>query len=554
MQRLLAALFLLGLATTAHAEARATLDRGSLTTLDNLALTLEVDKRVDQRPDLSPLQQNFRVLGTKRTLISSHSSEGHQVRTRWQVTLRPRKSGELSIPPLMLAGELTQTQKIQVSEPPPQMDGAPGAGIFFDNQINSNRIYKGAQLLYTARLYHRDNLPDGAHIISPVAPHAQIRELGKERLYKGDYRGEPYQITEQQYAIFPEQTGSLLIEGPRLQLPPGNDGSATELQGETLNITVLPPAYKSSLGIWLPAERVTLTDKWHPPANIHPGDRFTRELILTVTGVPADHLPQLTQTNSDDSYIEVQNVSLSESMSPFGLVSTRRETVAIEPLGTGAFTLPPVDLNWWNVKTDRGQHASLPARQFQVTPPPMVDSLIDKPQATVQPASTSLTTLSKSSLLLALLTLTSLISSLGWLYTWYKLRNYRAVNSAEQHEEEIRRQRKLLLANERAERNTFQALAIACQQNSATLAKARLIEWAQNFWPELMMDSLEAICDAARNQTLDFLIIDLEQQLHDNAELWQGDLLLETIDNIRRRRQQSLVPEPTFEPLAQQVS
>jgi hypothetical protein len=239
----------------------------------------------------------------------------------------------------------------------------------------------------------------------------------------------------------------------------------------------------------------------------------------------------------DGLYVELESVSLTESMSQFGLVSTRREIINIEPLGTGTFTLPPIDLHWWDVGLDRGRHAALPSRQFNVEPPPLIMAEPEVPAAA--PAAVIPIASNSSLLLIALLTLTSMVSSVGWLYSWSRLRQFRADNSAEQLEEEIRRQRKLLQANERAERNTFQALAIACQQNSASLAKARLIEWAQNFWPERSIDSLEAICDAARNQTLDFLILDLEQHLHDAAELWQGDLLLQSIDALRRRRQNS---------------
>lgn len=537
MRRLLAALLLLGIASTAHAEATATLDRTRINTLDNLTLTVEVDTRVDQRPDFSPLEQDFRILGSKRTLISSHSSAGRQVRTRWQLTLRPRTSGNLTVPTLDLAGQNTPQLQLSVSDISPTMGGRPGAVAFFDTQIDRNDVYVDGQLLYTARLFHLDPLPENALIEPPSAGASDVREIGEPRLYEGDYRGEPYLITEQQYAIFPTRVGPLLIEGPRLQLPPQSDRSVIELQGEPVEVEVLAPAYQSSNGRWLPAERLTLEESWNPPTQLRPGDRFQRELTLTVTGIPVERLPALMPAELDGLYVELESVSLTESMSQFGLVSTRREIINIEPLGTGTFTLPPIDLHWWDVGLDRGRHAALPSRQFNVEPPPLIMAEPEVPAAA--PAAVIPIASNSSLLLIALLTLTSMVSSVGWLYSWSRLRQFRADNSAEQLEEEIRRQRKLLQANERAERNTFQALAIACQQNSASLAKARLIEWAQNFWPERSIDSLEAICDAARNQTLDFLILDLEQHLHDAAELWQGDLLLQSIDALRRRRQNS---------------
>ncbi|GGB95427.1 hypothetical protein GCM10011352_21900 [Marinobacterium zhoushanense] len=545
MRRTLAALLLLVTATTAHAEAQATLDRTNITALDNLTLTLEIDSRTEDRPDFAPLHQNFRILGSKRTLISTHSSSGRAVRTRWQLTLRPRTAGTIDIPSLIVAGQPTNTLRVEVSDVSPVLGGQPGAVAFFDSRVDSREVYVDGQLLYTARLYHRNPLPDKIRFYPPHAGNSDIRELGERRRYEGEYRGEPYLVTEQQYAIFPDQAGPLIIDGPRLELSGTPEQDLIELQGETLEVEILEPAHKSTLGIWLPAERLSLEESWTPPQNLRPGDRFTRELTLTVTGIPADKLPQLMPLQNDDVYVELQDVSLTESSSQFGLVSTRRETVVIEPLGAGDFILPAIDLHWWDVGLDRGRHAALPARQFHVSQPALMEGLIGTAQAaSYSPVDGQLPLNTNQYLMLVgLLTLLSLTSSLGWLYTWSKLRKFRADNSAEQLEEEIRRQRKLLLANERAERNTFQALAIACQQNSALLAKARLTEWAQNFWPERSIDSLEAICDAARNQTLDYLVLDLEQQLHDNAELWQGDLLLKTIDTLRRRRQSSMASD-----------
>lgn len=533
MQRLLTTLLLLGLASITHAAATATLDRTHINALDTLTLTLEVDDRVDQRPDLSALEQDFRILGSKRTLISSHSSAGREVRTRWQITLRPRANGPLTIPPLHLAEQITPALPLVVSDISPAVSGRPGTAAFFDTLSDRRDVYAEGQLLYTARLFHLDPLPESAIIQPPSARDADVREIGERRQYEGDYRGDPYLITEQQYAIFPHRPGPLTVEGARLQLPPQGEHSVIELQGEPLDVEVLAPAYQSSNGHWLPAQRLTLEESWNPPPSLQPGDRLQREITLTVTGVPVTLLPALMPTDVDGLYIEVESVDLTESMSPFGLVSTRREMISIEPLGTGTFTLPPVDLHWWDVDLDRGRHAALPSHPFTVSAPPLVEGeeALDTPDPAPAQAS-------DNRLLIGLLTLVAVISSLGWLYTSARLRRYRVSNSALKLEEEKRRRRKLLQTNERAERNTFQALAIACQQNNAGLAKVRLIEWGQNFWPDQGIDSLEAICDAACNQTLDVLILDLEQHLHDSADLWRGDLLLQSIDTLRQRRQQ----------------
>lgn len=533
MQRLLTTLLLLLAASTTWGAATATLERAHISTLDNFTLTLEVDARVEQRPDFSPLEENFRLLGSKRTLISSHSSSGRAVRTRWQLTLRPRRSGQLTLPALDLAGDSTPALQLEVTEAGPARIGQPGAIAFFQVLTDQPDVYVDGQLLYTARLFHLDPLSQEVIMDPPRADNSLVRAIGERQEYEGDYRGDPYLITEQQYAIFPSREGPLRIQGPRLQLPLQGEAGPVELQGEPVEIEVLPPAYQSSNGLWLPATRLNLEEAWHPPSQLQVGERIQRTLSLRVTGIPAERLPALMAPKVDGFHVEVEEVELTESTSSFGLVSTRRERVSLEPLVTGVLTLPPVDLHWWDAGLDRGRHAALPAHQLNVQLPPLVEG---EPTARLpNPAERPQDQPGLG--LILLLTLTSLVSALGWLYTWARLRRLRReYRLSERQQEADRRQRKLLQTNDRAERSTFQALAIACRQNSALQARSRLIEWAQNFWPEHHIDGLEAICDAARNQTLDYLILDLEQHLHEATELWQGDLLLQSIDALRRRR------------------
>ena len=327
----------------------------------------------------------------------------------------------------------------------------------------------------------RFHAPDGSEKDSTTrADNSLVRAIGERQEYEGDYRGDPYLITEQQYAIFPSREGPLRIQGPRLQLPLQGEAGPVELQGEPVEIEVLPPAYQSSNGLWLPATRLNLEEAWHPPSQLQVGERIQRTLSLRVTGIPAERLPALMAPKVDGFHVEVEEVELTESTSSFGLVSTRRERVSLEPLVTGVLTLPPVDLHWWDAGLDRGRHAALPAHQLNVQLPPLVEG---EPTARLpNPAERSQDQPGLG--LILLLTLTSLVSALGWLYTWARLRRLRReYRLSERQQEADRRQRKLLQTNDRAERSTFQALAIACRQNSALQARSRLIEWAQNFWP-----------------------------------------------------------------------
>jgi len=141
-----------------------------------------------------------------------------------------------------------------------------------------------------------------------------------------------------------------------------------------------------------------------------------------------------------------------------------------------------------------------------------------------------------SRILVAGLGLLSIVSSLGWLYSWHQLRQLRKRDRVASQEVQAAEAEQLHRSHQQAERNTFQALAIACQQNDADSTQQRLIDWGQQFWFEHQVHSLTTLCEAAGSQALDFLILDLEHHLRHEPSLWQGDLLLEALETLRRRR------------------
>lgn len=145
---------------------------------------------------------------------------------------------------------------------------------------------------------------------------------------------------------------------------------------------------------------------------------------------------------------------------------------------------------------------------------------------------------SSSNILIWLLTAISLLTTLGCIYSFNRLRQLQQVAIENEAELILEQNLRTKAASDIAERNTFQALSMACNQNNPEIAQLRLIEWGQTFWNDPDLHSFEQICELANNHTLNFLILDLEQHLYsNNNDIWQGDLLLEAIDKIRNRQQ-----------------
>jgi hypothetical protein len=530
------ALLLFIISPAIAAEVRTKLDRYAMTATDTLTLTLEVSDQIDQRPDLSALEADFHLQSSQKVVVSSHTSANRDVWTRWQLQLKPRNTGTLRIPPIRLGEELSAPLEVQVSGRPPLFEQ--DKGRFMDSLISQDQLYSHAQLLFTARLFQQAPLPDAIEFTPPALPGALVLTLDDPRRYTTERDGKTWQVLEQTFALYPSSTGLHTLSGAGLQVE--GEALVTADKRETFEIEVLPAAHENSRGYWLPAERMRLEETWQPPAVLQPGDSFVREIKLTALGLPADALPALFSTDDDSYFAQQEDVSLTEQLTPQGLISSRVERIRIEPLGPGLLKLPAIDLHWWNTLTDRADIATLPSRVLNVELPTLPEAINAAPPSagtTAEPSSDA----GRQSLyaVIGLLGVLSITSSGGWLYSWRQLRLLRVQRLQQGVEEEQRRAQKLLLSHQRAERNTFQALAIACQQNDAENARLRLVEWGQNFWPEHSIDSLEALCEAGRSQTLDFLVLDLDHHLHQDPYAWQGDLLLETIEKLRNRRLRS---------------
>lgn len=529
------ALLLLIVSSSLAAEVRTTLDRYTLTAADSLMLTLEVSRHLEQRPDLKALETDFRIQSSQKVIVSSHTSASRDVWTRWQLQLRPRNTGTLRIPAIRLGDELSDPKEITVSGN--NMTLGPEAGRFMDSLVSQDQLYSHSQLLFTARLFQREPIPDTFDFTKPSLAGALIFTLGDPRYYNSEREGESWHVMEQTFALFPSSTGLHTLSGPSLQIR--NDTETTPLQGlkETFEIEVLEAAHQNSKGYWLPAERVALEERWQPPMNLQPGESFVREIVLTAHGLPSDALPSLFSMDGDSFFAQLEDVSLTETITPQGLISTRTERIRIEPLGPGELNMSPIDIHWWNTLADRASSTTLPGRALDVGSPELPEAFATP---SVKDAAMPMSTEDNNlQIIIGLLSLLALTSSGGWAYSWIQLRQLKSRSLQEGEEEQQRRAQKLLLSHQRAERNTFQALAIACQQNDAETARLRLVEWGQNFWPEHSIDSLEALCEAARSQTLDFLVLDLDHHLHQDPFVWQGDLLLEATEKLRSRRLRS---------------
>ena len=231
-------------------DVNASVDRDTVAENETLRLVIEVSgSGPTSDPDLSPLSQDFQVLGTAKSDQFNMINGTIDAKTRWTVTLAPQKTGSLTIPALTVGDQQTQPIVIKVTEAGTASSTGATSDIFIESEIKPDTAYVQQQLTYVLRIYYAVT-PHGPQLSDPKAADALIERLGDDRQYttqRGDRR---YGVIERQYAIFPQSSGALSIESPifTAQVPDTRQQSANNHflgQGGFLAVPNRPPGTSS---------------------------------------------------------------------------------------------------------------------------------------------------------------------------------------------------------------------------------------------------------------------------------------------------------------------
>ena len=156
LQFLLTPLFLITFAANAQ-EVEVTVDRNELARGETLTYTIRVfDQRQGMQLDLTPLTDEFDVLGT-RTSSQIRSVNGSvESWTDYIVTLFPLAEGELTIPSIEVNNAVTDSIVISVVNEGPRSNQNSDE-LYLDIEVNKDSVYVQEQLLFTVRLFYTIN-------------------------------------------------------------------------------------------------------------------------------------------------------------------------------------------------------------------------------------------------------------------------------------------------------------------------------------------------------------------------------------------------------------
>lgn len=443
-------------------------------------LTLTLDAMQNRAvPDLVPLLKEFDIVGTERNMSYTVINGQARALSQWHIILKPKKSGTLIIPPIQIGQEQSLASQVVVQASVRnqiESDEAPDNSLFIAS-ANNTKPYIHQQIIYTVRLLTRQRLLD-AQYHPPQVEDALLMPLGDGRHYQTQFKGQSYEVEEQQYAVFPQREGKLTISPPALDaMALGDFGpSRIRLAAKPLSLTVSALPADQSIKNWLPASAVTLEESYdHDDPQLLEGDTVVRTITIKTKDLAAQLLPSLTFNNTTAYHIYKEKPTIENHIEQDALWGSTTIQLTYLLSQSGQTILPAIHIPWFNTTTHRQEIASLPERTLAVraraggahTSPHSVSSSKNQLITPTSPASKY----SPTTIFWATITLISIIG-LGF-FLWYQY------------------QRKQPLQPKNIDKMI--SFKKACKINDPYQTRIALLQWASTQWPDRSILNLHDI-------------------------------------------------------------
>ncbi len=538
-------LALIALCSLAHAaEISVQTDRGTVRMNEAFTLTFSAQGRADGDPDFTPLQQDFEVAGTSQNSSFSITNGQAESSSNWVVTVFPKRAGTLTVPPIAFGADLSPELTIQVQEAGSNPGVTENKDVFITVETEPGNPWVQAQTVVTVRLYRIPNMVNEQ--LSPLefsSSDVIVHPLDEGKNYATNLYGRHYSVHERQYAVFPQQPGLLRIKplqynGVRTSsrgffMDPFGSASSQPVRTQSDAVTL---DVRAAAGTpWLPAANLKIEEHWSgKPEEFKLGEPLTRKLTVTAAGLTAEQLPELPTVAIDGFKQYPDQPALENRKSETGITGVRSESVAFMPTRTGTYTLPAIEIKWWNTKTGKAESARIPERTVTVVPSadevdtpeagqqatPLEPQIESSGGSPVSPADSP--ALQRKPVWFWL----SLILGLGWLLTalawWRQNRGVKSRATATEKPDPGKAEKQL----ERA-----------CQQNETAAAKNALLEWARAHWEQHPPQSLDAIAARSRHEAFAAQLRALNAHLYapkSDGAAWDGSALWQAFSEYKK--------------------
>lgn len=359
-------------------------DKNPIMSNEAVVLTVIADDSVDsEQLDTTNLLQDFIIV---RSSVSSQTSMVNFTTsrtTRWTIVLMPRRSGDLTIGSLSvdnIKSTPIALTVIDINSAQAKNTNQVQQDIFLTAKTLANEVYVQQLVTLKVKLHIAVNL-QRASLTEPNFENATIEAIGEDIKSEEIINGKRYQTVERSYAITPEKSGDYTLVTPsfsgevlqqsrrRSSFFNMNDAKPVHIVGENIQITVLPvpDVYPSDTHAWLPSEMLSLHQEWQPKADhFVVGEPITRTITLTAAGISKEQLPAIEMPMPKGIKVYPDQAQNNSRATSNRLVSQKKQNFALVVNRPGQYTLPAIQIAWWNTVTNKAEIATLPARTITV--------------------------------------------------------------------------------------------------------------------------------------------------------------------------------------------
>ncbi len=546
-------------------------DRTELARGETLTYTIRIyEQRQGMQLDLTPLTEDFDVLGT-RTSSQVRSINGQtESWTDYIVTLFPLTEGELTIPPIGINGLQTEPILISVVNEGPRSNQG-NDELFLEIEVNKEMLYVQEQLLFTVKLYYTINGIRNPQFTELEMEDTVIQLIGSPNQYEQIIEGVRYGVYEKRYVIFPQRSGSLEIPDIlfRGEVTDGSSNFVFRnlntrrvtafIEGITINVKERPDEAQE-FDNWLPVTNLSITEEWSTDLeNLSVGDSLTRTIILKADGLDGAVLPPFGPESLDGINVYPDPASIERTFVDGSIVGTRVETSTLVPVVAGNIEIPEVAVSWWDVSSDELKEASIPTRIIQVSTiegeipseqtqeslgnleellaaSPVVDQEMIDAQENEEFIEIGVSWLNYLITFICIVVLTSL----------YRLVLRPNNKEIQNYLQELRSRYESRISPNNNERVAFRQLNIACKKADLTEIKGALITWCGHYSAENKQSTIEGILQNPDWRSLHQLIINLQNKLYfkdkesQNTPAFPNKELLKEIKYLRYSKRKQI--------------
>jgi hypothetical protein len=383
------------------------------------------------RPDLSPLENDFEVLGSQQSQRVSIVNGDVDATREVEILLSPKRAGDLEIPALH-AGDLS-TEPLRVTVRDAGAANAPAASqgnaaasasgdlearfsrngempaLFVDARVDQAKPFVQGEVRYTVRVYDGVGIREGA-LTEPAAKGVRIEPRGDTRTYQDVVGGRRYVVHEREFAAIPQTGGDVVIPPVVLQARvPEEPGQARRsplddvfggMMGDDAELaqmfaqmqrgfggSILDRMMGSGREVRVRSNPVALSvqsrpgdaaDGWFLPAT---------SVTLTQSWSPAQLAFRVGESIRRTITLRADGASASQlpelaagdaaGIKQYAAKPERRATADgaelvqsfdVLPTTAGTITLPRIEVAWWDTASNTQRRAVLPEEKIQILP------------------------------------------------------------------------------------------------------------------------------------------------------------------------------------------